>query len=75
MANNDDGDAFNDKLKTNGSGKRDIHFNRGAKDGRQHGHVTQSEDAEGNRKYHYVRDRDGKVAVDDNPKSTTYTGG
>ena len=45
-------------------GKTDIYFNRGSEDGDKHGHVVQS--GEGNDTvYHYVRDEDGNVYIDD----------
>ena len=49
--------AFSDKERDDGSGKRDILFNRGEEDGKDHGHVVQSEKS--------VRDEDGNVYVDD----------
>jgi hypothetical protein len=57
--------AFSDKERDDGSGKRDILFNRGEEDGKDHGHVVQSEKSENETQYHYVRDEDGNVYVDD----------
>jgi len=46
-------------------GKRDIYFNRGKEDGADHGHVVESTGDDGQTDYHYVRDTDGNVYVDD----------
>ena len=61
----DDGTAFSDKERPDGSRKRDILFNAGAEDGSQHGHVVESEDDEGDRTYHHARDVAGAVYQDD----------
>lgn len=55
--------AFSDKERDDG--KRDIYFNRGSQDGANHGHVVQSSNDSGSTDYHYVRDEDGSVYVDD----------
>lgn len=59
-----DASAFKDGEKRNGSGKRDVLFN-GPGDGSARGHVVQSEGADGNTHYHYVRDVEGNVYIDD----------
>ncbi len=56
--------AFKDKPRNDDSGKSDVLFN-GPGDGSSHGHVVQSFDADGNPKYHYVRDVEGNVYVDE----------
>jgi len=67
--------AFRDEPKKDGSGKRDINFNDPDQaDRRIHGHVTQREDEDGTRSYNYVRDHVGDPYIDDNPRSSTYTG-
>lgn len=45
--------------------KTDYFFNRGAEDREKHGHVVESTDDAGNRTYHYARDREGNIYVDD----------
>jgi len=59
--------AFEDKERNDGSGKRDILFNRDGDKGK-HGHVVQSKGDDGNTKYHYVRDEDGNTYIDDKKK-------
>ena len=59
-----DSSAFKDRERKDSSGKSDILFN-GPGDGAHHGHVVQSTDAEGNPIYHYVRDVEGNVYVDE----------
>lgn len=54
-----DSDAFSDKEKADGSGKRDILFN-GPGDGGDHGHVVQSPDGS----YDFARDVEGSVYID-----------
>jgi hypothetical protein len=54
--------AFSDTERDDGSGKRDVLFNRGESDGSNHGHVVTSDD---NQTTHYARDEDGSVYVDD----------
>jgi hypothetical protein len=56
--------AFAEKVRPDG--RTQYFFNRGKEDGREHGHVVESTDEAGNRKYHYVRDREGNVYKDDN---------
>jgi len=56
-------DAFETHERSDG--KRDIYFNRGKDDGSNHGHVVESDGADGNTNYHYVRDEDGNVYKDD----------
>ncbi len=60
-----DGSAFREHDKSDGSGKTDIWFNNGPEDGDNHGHVTQSTDDNGDRTYHFVRDNNGDVYVND----------
>jgi hypothetical protein len=59
-----DSSAFTDRKRKDGSGKSDILFN-GAGDGAQHGHVVQSLDVDGNPIYHYARDVEGNVYIDE----------
>jgi hypothetical protein len=59
-----DSSAFKARARSDGSGKSDILFN-GPGDGSEHGHVVQSIDAHGNPIYHYVRDVEGNVYVDE----------
>jgi hypothetical protein len=56
--------AFKDAPKSDGSGKTEILFNTPG-DGNQHGHVVQSTDADGEVTYHYARDVEGTVYIDD----------
>lgn len=65
--------AFKDAPKSNDPDKTDVLFNEPGQAG-QHGHVTQSQTSDGQTQYHYVRDNDGDVYIDDNPNSGTYTG-
>lgn len=58
-----DSSAFKDAEKNDGSGKRDIYFNGSGDD--THGHVVQSQDTDGNTQYHYARDVEGNVYIDD----------
>lgn len=55
--------------RTRRDGKKQYFFNRGKEDAEQHGHGVESTDAEGNRTYHYMRDREGSVYKDDNNPS------
>ena len=59
-----DSSAFRDSPKSDGSGKQDINFN-GPGDGRDHGHVVQSSNDDGSTNYHYVRDVEGNIYIDD----------
>lgn len=54
--------AFRERERSDG--KRDVLFNRPG-DGSAHGHVVDSTNDEGDTEYHYVRDEDGRVFVDD----------
>jgi hypothetical protein len=60
-----DSSAFKDQLKKDGSGKREVLFNNGKRDGGERGHVVWSTDEHGNRTYQYARDVEGNVYVDD----------
>jgi hypothetical protein len=64
-----DSSAFKDRRRKDGSGKSDVLFN-GPDDGAAHGHVVQSFDADGTPVYHYVRDVEGNVYIDDSQGST-----
>jgi hypothetical protein len=56
--------AFKDSSRSDGSGKQDILFN-GPGDGSHHGHAIQSTNPDGSTNYHYVRDVEDKVYIDD----------
>src|SRR2546423_149855 len=56
--------AYEDKPKQDGSGKRDIYFNAPG-DGDRHGHVVERHDSGGRPQYHYVRDVEGNIFIDD----------
>lgn len=58
--------VFLDKFRPDG--KQDILFNRPEIDGSNHGHVVQSRDQLGNLIYHYVRDWQGDIYIDDRRK-------
>ncbi len=60
-----DSSAFRDSERKGESGKRDIYFNAGQRDGSRHGHVVEQVDRDGNVTYSYVRDVEGNVYVDD----------
>ena len=62
--------TFNSSVfKSNGrkDGRNDHLFN-GPGDKGKHGHVVDSRQTDGSTKYHYVRDVEGKVYVDDRKK-------
>lgn len=67
MSDND-GKSTAFSTKDRDDGKRDILFNRGSQDGANHGHVVESDGKDGNTVYHYVRDEDGNVYIDDSKK-------
>jgi hypothetical protein len=62
MADKGKSTAFSDTERDDGSGKRDVLFNRGDSDGSSHGHVVTSND---NQTTHYARDEEGNTYVDD----------
>jgi hypothetical protein len=62
-----DSSAFKDSSRSDGSGKQDILFN-GPGDGASHGHVVQSSESDDQTEYHYVRDVEGNVYVDNSKK-------
>jgi hypothetical protein len=56
--------AFGESMRADG--RTQYFFNRGKEDGRNHGHIVESTDADGNITYHFVRDREGNIYIDDN---------
>ncbi len=62
-----DSSAFKSEPKPNDPSKTDTFFN-GPGDGPAHGHVVESQNADGTPNYHYVRDVEGNVYVDDSKK-------
>jgi hypothetical protein len=57
--------AFKTKEKSDGSGKWDILFSPGGVNQDPHGHVVQSTGPNGQTHYHYVRDVEGNIYIDD----------
>lgn len=73
MGSWDDVDAFKSGPKAKDPGKTDTYFSPPGQED-VHGHVVESQTSDGQTQYHYARDNQRNVYIDDNPQSTTYTG-